>query len=67
MKRGGEMIYICVRTYGNGKYMNKVYNMFFEWLSQAEKMIKELNKTDCNNNEKWICIPLNKYIGKVWE
>ncbi len=59
------MIYICVRTYGNGKYMNKVYNVFFEWLSQAENMAGELNKMDCDNNEKWICIPLNKYVESV--
>lgn len=60
------MIYICVRTYGNGKHMNKVYNIYFEWLSQAEKMAEELNKTDCEDGGKWICMPLNKYIGQVW-
>ena len=61
------MIYVCVRTYGNGKHMNKVYNVFFEWLSQAEKMVDELNKTDCEDGEKWICLPLNKYVGQVWQ
>lgn len=61
------MIYVCVRTYGNGKHMNKVYNVFFEWLSQAERMADELNKIDCEDNDKWICIPLNKYVGQVWQ
>ena len=61
------MVYICVRTYGNGKHMNKVYNVFFEYLSQAEKMTDELNKTDCEDNEKWICVPLNRYVGQIWE
>ena len=55
-----------MRTYGNGKHMNKVYNMFFEYLSQAERMTKELNKIDCDVCEKWICIPLNKFVGEIW-
>lgn len=55
--------YICVRTYGNGKHMNKVYNVYFEYLSQAEKIAKQLNETDCNDGEKWICMPLNKFIS----
>lgn len=61
------MKYICVRTYGNGKYMNKVYNLYFEWLSQAERVAAELNKTDAESGDKWICMPVNKYVGKVWE
>lgn len=61
------MIYVCVRTYGNGKHMNKVYNIFFEWLSQAERIAEELNKIDCGDSEKWICLPLNKYVGQVWQ
>ena len=61
------MIYVCVRTYGNGKHINKVYNVFFEWLSQAERIVEELNKIDCEDNDKWICIPLNKYVGQVWQ
>jgi hypothetical protein len=60
------MVYICVRTYGNGKHMNKVYNIFFEWLSQAERMVDELNKIDREDSEKWICMPINKYVGGVW-
>ena len=61
------MVYICVRTYGNGKHMNKVYNVFFEYLSQVERVADKLNKTDCEDSEKWICVPLNKYVGQVWE
>lgn len=61
------MIYICVRTYGNGKYMNKVHNLHFEWLSQAERMCAELNDIDVESGEKWIPMPLNQYIGKVWQ
>lgn len=60
------MIYICIRTYGNGKHMNKVHNLHFEWLSQAEKMCAELNDIDVESEEKWIPMPLNQYIGKVW-
>ena len=63
------MKWIVVRTYGNGKHMNKVYPMWFEYLSQAEKMCKELNEidpdTDCGSN-KWIAIPVIQYLGSVW-
>lgn len=61
------MKYICVRTYGNGMYMNKVYNLWFEWLSQAERMCAELNSIDVESGEKWIPMPLNKFVGKVWQ
>lgn len=61
-----EMKYILVRTYGNGKWMNKIHNIYFEWLSQAERIAKELNKTDCGDGEKWICMPLNEFVGSVW-
>ena len=49
------MKYICVRTYGNGKHMNKVHNLWFEWLSQAERMCAELNSIDVDveSGEKW--------------
>lgn len=63
------MKWIVVRTYGNGKHMNKVYPMWFEYLSQAEKMCKKLNEidpdTDCGSN-KWIAIPVVQYLGSVW-
>ena len=63
------MKWIVVRTYGNGKYMNSVYPMWFEYLSQAEKMCEELNKLDtdieCGNN-KWVAMPVVQYIGNVW-
>lgn len=61
------MHYIVVRTYGNGKYMNEVYPMWFEWLSQAERICDELNKKDCCNKyeDKWIAMPIIKYVGSV--
>lgn len=61
------MTYVCVRTYGNGKHMNKVYNAWFEYLSQAEKMCEILNQMDTEDSDKWIPMPMNKYIGKVFE
>lgn len=60
------MEYIVVRTYGNGKWMSKVYPMWFEYLSQAERMCEELNSLDAEESEKWIAIPVVKYIGKIW-
>lgn len=62
------MKWIAVRTYGNGKYMNMVYPVWFEWLSQAEKACKLLNDSDpdCRSSEKWIVMPLTQYIGAVW-
>lgn len=63
-----DMEYICVRTYGNGKHMNKVYNLWFEYLSQAERMCETLNQIDNEDKtDKWIPMPMNKYIGSVWE
>lgn len=63
------MRWIIVRTYGNGKHMNRVYPMWFEYLSQAEKMCEELNKRDadieCGNN-KWVPMPVVEYLGNVW-
>ena len=43
--------------------MNKVYNLWFEWLSQADRMCAELNSIDVESGEKWIPMPLNQYIG----
>lgn len=62
------MKWIVVRSYGNGKHMNKVYPMWFEYLSQAEKMCKELNENDLNDScsDRWIPIPIIKYGGSVW-
>lgn len=61
------MKWIVVRSYGNGKYMNKIYPMWFEWLSQAEKICNELNGMDKENgtSDKWITMPLAQYIGNV--
>lgn len=61
------MEYIIVRTYGNGKWMNKVYPMWFEYLSQAEKACEILNKVDIDDTaEKWIPVPITKFKGSVW-
>ena len=61
-----DMKYIVVRTYGNGKHMNKVFSLFFEYLSQAERICDELNKHDKEDSEKWIPMPVSKYEGEVW-
>lgn len=61
------MKYILVRTYGNGQHMNRVYPIYFEWLSQAERYCNELNEKEYNtSSEKWIPMPLTKYVGDVW-
>lgn len=61
------MKYIVVRTYGNGKHMNKVYPIIYEWLSQAEKACMQLNEQDVDGTaEKWIVMPLTTYKGNVW-
>ena len=60
------MLWIVVRTYGNGKFMNKVHPMYFEYLSQAERICKELNEIDediCS--DKWVVMPVTKYFGSV--
>lgn len=61
------MKWIVVRTYGNGKHMNKVYPMWFEWLSQAEKVCKELNNlvTEECCDDKWIAMPVVQYFSSV--
>lgn len=59
------MHYIVVKTYGNGKFMNKIYPMWFDYLSQAERMCEELNNLDAEDNDKWIAMPIVKYLGKV--
>ena len=46
--------------------MNKVYNLWFEWLSQAERVCAELNSIDTESGEEWIPMLLNQYIGEVW-
>jgi hypothetical protein len=61
------MQYIIVRTYSNGKWMNKVYPMWFEWLSQAERACEILNKEDIDGTaEKWIPVPVTKFKGSTW-
>ena len=59
------MEWIVVRTYGNGKFMNKIYPIWFEYLSQAERMCKELNRVDADESDVWVAVPIAKYIGSV--
>jgi hypothetical protein len=61
------MKYIAVRTYGNGKHMNKVHPVIFDWLSQAERACAQFNEYDSEGtSEKWIPMPLTTYKGKVF-
>lgn len=63
------MLYICVRTYGNGQFMNKVHNVYYKYLSQAEKAVNELNKQDPDcmepGSDKWIFMPISEFMGPV--
>lgn len=61
-----KLKYIIVRTYGNGKHMNKVLPMSFEYLSLTDKIIAILNEKDCDSFEKWIAIPIVDYKGDTW-
>ena len=63
-----DMKWIVVKTYGNGKYMNKVCPMWFEWVSQAERMCSELYKLDKEecSSDKWVAMPVFQYLGSVW-
>lgn len=56
------MSWIVVRTYGNGKYMNSVYPVQFEYLSKAQEQADKLNKKEhlSSFSDKWIAIPIFK-------
>ena len=62
-------VYICVRTYGNGKFMNKVHNVYCDYLSQAQRVVDELNANDlacCEpGGDRWIIMPVSTYMGPV--
>lgn len=66
-----DIVYICVRTYGNGKHMNRVHPVWFEYLSQAEEAANMLNKNDLDccepGSDRWIIMPVTKYTGPVWQ
>lgn len=66
-----NLLYICVRTYGNGKHMNRVHPVYFEYLSQAERIAEELNTTDLAcfepGSDRWIVMPISTYTGPVWK
>lgn len=54
------MIYICVCTYGNGRYQNKVFPMYFKRLRDAEVQCEKLTKDDRDGlaDDKWIPFPI---------
>lgn len=52
------MIYVCVRTYGNGAWQNKVYPAYFQSLRAAQAKCAELNEKDCGDTDIWILFPL---------
>lgn len=55
------MIYICVRTYGNGYYQNKIFPQIFKNYEKALDRCDELNKTDTEySSENWI--PFAMYV-----
>ena len=58
--------------YDNYEEARNIFNKANEVLGIDLKEIifekeDELNKTDCEDGEKWICLPLNKYVGQVWQ
>ena len=61
------MYHIIVRTYGNGCHMNKVYPLYFKWLSQAERVCAKLNEhyNYTGTSEKWIIMPITEYVGEI--
>lgn len=62
------MIYIVVRTYANGKYMNLVHPLYCNWLSQAENLANRLNQNEGEyTDQKWIAMPVHEYIDNIRE
>lgn len=61
------MQHIIVRTYGNGCHMNKVYPLYFKWLSQAERVCPKLNEYYgyTGTSEKWVVMHIDEYIGDI--
>ena len=63
------MVYICVRTYGNGQFMNRVHPVYYLYLSQAQEAVNELNKQDPDcidpGSNKWIFMPISEFMGPV--
>ena len=54
------MVWVVVRTYGNGNFMNSIYPVSFKYLSKAEEYAKILNEKEKlkGHEEKWVAIPL---------
>ncbi len=57
------MIYICVRTYGNGAWQNKIYPVYYKSLREAKAKLEDLNMRDKGEGE-WVLFPL--YNADKW-
>ena len=56
------MQYICVRTYGDGKWINIVFPQVFENYHECiEKCMKLQEKLSSESDERWIPFPLYSY------
>ena len=51
-------MWILIRTYGNGAWMNYVYPMVYHRLDKALDKCKELNEKEIDKSQKWIAIRL---------
>lgn len=54
------MVWVVVRTYGNGSFINSIYPIQFKYLSKAQNCADELNKKEGFEgfSDKWIPLPL---------
>lgn len=53
------MQYICVRTYGDGKWINMVFPQIFESYQECvDKCMKLQEKLNSECNDRWIPFPL---------
>lgn len=53
------MWYICVRTYGNGHWQNKIFPQIFAEYDKCLKKCEELQKKDDpENDSRWIPFPM---------
>lgn len=47
-------MWILIRTYGNGAWMNFVYPMVYHRLNKALDKCDELNKKEMGADQKWV-------------
>lgn len=53
------MLFICVRTYGEGKYINVVFPKIFTNYHECTDMCIDLQQKICSeSDERWIPFPL---------